>query len=67
MHTVFELFQSGFKLFLTLSISYKHESDPLYEYVVTNENHERSWKMSFNCASTSIACSCRKFDTFDIL
>ena len=61
------MFQSGFKLFLALSTSYKHESDSICEYVVINENHERSWKESFDCASTSIACSCRKFDTFGIL
>lgn len=61
------MFQSEFKSFLALSLPIKHESDTLCEYVVADEKHERSWKVSFNRAFTSIACSCRKFDTFGIL
>ncbi|RHN75693.1 putative transcription factor FAR family [Medicago truncatula] len=66
-HTVFELFQDEFKLFLTLSVPIRHESDSLCEYVITKAKHEGSWRVSFNRVSNSITCSCRKFDTFGIL
>jgi zinc finger SWIM domain-containing protein 3 len=66
-HAVFELFQNEFKLFLALSISERNESHSLCEYVITMVNHEGSWRVSFDRASTSISCSCKKFDTFGIL
>lgn len=66
-HTVFELFQYEFQLFLTLSVPTRHESDSLCEYVITKENHEGSWRVSFNRVSTSITCSCKMYDTFGIL
>ncbi|CAJ2664423.1 unnamed protein product [Trifolium pratense] len=66
-HSVFELFQNEFKLFLALSISERNESHSLCEYVITMVNHEGSWRVSFDRASMSITCSCKKFDTFGIL
>jgi hypothetical protein len=39
-HTIFELFQEEFTLFLALSISTRHEFDFLYEYVITKAKHE---------------------------
>lgn len=30
-------------------------------------NHEGSWNVSFDYVSISISCSCRKFETFDML
>nr|XP_027191115.1 protein FAR-RED IMPAIRED RESPONSE 1-like [Cicer arietinum] len=66
-HVVFELFQNEFKLFLALSILERNESHSLCEYVITMVNHEGFWRVSFDRASTSITCSCRKFETFGIL
>ena len=66
-HIIFDLFQDEFKLFLTLSIPTRHESDSLCEYVITKEKHEGSWRVSFNRVSNSITCCCKKFDTFGIL
>ncbi|GAU38767.1 hypothetical protein TSUD_64980 [Trifolium subterraneum] len=66
-HTVFELFQNEFKLFLALSLSERNESHSLCEYVITMGNHERSWRVSFDRASNSITCSCKNFETFGIL
>jgi len=66
-HTIFELFQNEFKLFLALSVPIRHETDSLCEYVITNENHEGYFRVSFNRVSTSITCTCKKYDTFGIL
>ncbi|XP_058774984.1 protein FAR1-RELATED SEQUENCE 12-like [Vicia villosa] len=66
-HAVFDLFQNEFKLFLAMSILERSESHSLCKYSITMDNHEKSWKVSFNRASSSISCSCRKFETFGIL
>jgi zinc finger SWIM domain-containing protein 3 len=61
------LFPDEFKLFLTLSVPTRHESDSLCEYVITKAKHEGSWRVSFNCVSNSITCSCKKlFELNDV-
>ena len=66
-HTVFDLFQQEFALFLASCILERNESPPLFEYVITRVNHEGSWRVSFDHDSTSISCSCRKFETTGLL
>nr|KYP41139.1 Protein FAR-RED IMPAIRED RESPONSE 1 [Cajanus cajan] len=66
-HIVFDLFQNEFKLFLASCILERNEFHSLCQYIITRVNHERSWKVSFDHASNSITCSCRKFETFGIL
>lgn len=66
-YNVFELFQNEFKLFLALSISERNESHCSYEYVIIKDNNERSWRVSFDCASTNITFSYRKFEIFGIV
>ena len=65
--TMFDLFQQEFALFLTSCISERNESPPLSKYVITRVNHEGSWIVLFDRASTSISCSCRKFETIGLL
>jgi len=31
------------------------------------ESRDRYWRLSFSCTSSTITCSCRKFDIFDTL
>nr|KYP48164.1 Protein FAR1-RELATED SEQUENCE 5 [Cajanus cajan] len=66
-HIVFDLFQNEFKLFLASCILERNETHSLCQYVITRVNHEGSWRVSFDRASNSITCSCRKFETFGIL
>ena len=61
------MFQDEFKLFLALSVPIRHEIASLCQYVITKPKHKGSWRVSFNRVSTSIACSCRKFEAFGIL
>ena len=61
------MFQDEFQLFLALYVPIRHETDSLCQYVITKPKHEGSWRVSFNHVSTSIACSCRKFEAFGIL
>ena len=64
---MFDLFQQEFALFLASCISERNESLPLFEYIITRINHERSWKVLFDSASISISYSCKKIKTTDIL
>ena len=64
---MFDLFQQEFALFLALCISERNESPLLSKYVITRVNQEGSWRVSFDHASTSISCSCRKFETTGLL
>lgn len=66
-YIVFELFQKEFRQFSALSISERNESHTLCEYVISMENQERYWRVSYDHASISITCNCRKFETIDIL
>ena len=45
----------------------KKESESLCEYVITMGKLPKYWIVLFDRTSTSIACSCRKFETFGIL
>ena len=64
---MFDLFQQEFALFLASCISQRNESLPLFEYIITRINHERSWKVLFDRASISISCSYKRFETTSIL
>ncbi|XP_027362527.1 protein FAR-RED IMPAIRED RESPONSE 1-like [Abrus precatorius] len=66
-HTIFNLFQHQFAQFLACSISQRIETPSLIEYVITKVHQQRSWTVTFEPSSSTIYCSCKKFEIFGIL
>ncbi|XP_027351036.1 protein FAR1-RELATED SEQUENCE 5-like [Abrus precatorius] len=66
-NVVYNLFQQEFAQFLACCISQRIETPHLIEYVITKVNQQRSWTVTFDRSSTTINCSCKKFETFGIL
>ncbi|XP_027368138.1 protein FAR-RED IMPAIRED RESPONSE 1-like [Abrus precatorius] len=66
-HTVYNLFQQEFAQFLACCISLRIKTPHLIEYVITKVNQQRSWTVIFDSSSTTINCSCKKFETMGIL
>ncbi|XP_027343015.1 protein FAR1-RELATED SEQUENCE 5-like [Abrus precatorius] len=61
------ILQYEFAQFLACNISQRFETPPIIEYVITKVHQQRSWTVTFEPSSSTIYCSCKKFETFGIL